>query len=94
MAKAVPRDERNLFLHTLADFLESSKGPIIFIAGRRKEVSSANNTAAGQFHPLVFLYLFWCVILVIVEILIPDLPWLYAEKPSFINAKCFFQGIN
>ena len=70
MAKAVPRDERNLFLHTLADFLESSKGPIIFIAGRRKEVSSANNTAAGQFHPLVFLYLFWCVILIILEILI------------------------
>lgn len=56
MARSVPRDERNLFLHTLGDFLDSSKGPAIFITGRRKECTSTNSGSGGQWHPLKSLF--------------------------------------
>eukprot|EP00250_Pteridium_aquilinum_P017407 c23617_g1_i3 orf=209-3316(+) len=56
MAKAVSRDERNFFLHTLADHLDSSKGPVIFITGRRKESTSTNSGSNGQWHPLKSLF--------------------------------------
>ncbi|KAI5060151.1 hypothetical protein GOP47_0024571 [Adiantum capillus-veneris] len=43
MAKAVSKEERNFFLHTLADHLDSSKGPVLFITGRRMKVTGVNN---------------------------------------------------
>lgn len=52
MAKAVSRDERNFFLHTLADHLDSTKGPVIFITGRRKDTTGVNSGNNGQWHPL------------------------------------------
>ncbi|MCO5553062.1 hypothetical protein L7F22_006583 [Adiantum nelumboides] len=52
MAKAVSRDERNFFVHTLADHLDSSKGPVLFITGRRIRSTSGNSSDREEFHAL------------------------------------------
>ncbi|KAH7444461.1 hypothetical protein KP509_02G079000 [Ceratopteris richardii] len=52
MAKSVSKDERKFFIHTLQDHLESCKGPVIFLAGHRKESTGASSGSSGQWHPL------------------------------------------
>ncbi|MCO5577168.1 hypothetical protein L7F22_030992 [Adiantum nelumboides] len=52
MAKAVSKDERNFFVHTLADHLDSSKGPVLFITGRRIRSTSGNSNDRDEFHAL------------------------------------------
>lgn len=56
IAKAVSREERNLFLHVLAHHVESSKGPIIFITGRRKESTTTNSSMNGHMNGLKSLF--------------------------------------
>lgn len=49
MARAVPPDERSLFLHTLGDFLNRLKGSVVCITGRIKVQSTTNS---APFNPM------------------------------------------